>query len=52
MPLVPSSDKAPRCEDLRDLPGGMGPRVCSDECVNDTDCMTGQTCSATTRRCG
>ena len=35
-----------------DPPGGMGPRVCSDECVNDTDCMTGQTCSATTRRCG
>lgn len=29
VPLVPSSSRTPRCEDLRDLPGGMGPRVVS-----------------------
>ena len=29
VPLVPASDKTPRCEDLRDVPRGMGSRLVS-----------------------
>lgn len=32
-------------------PGGMGPRVCADECASDGECATGFTCSGTPGRC-